>query len=133
MKKALIILNHNPAKELTEDLYKNYGVEEVATLKEVAPELSIKFSQIPVEYKTPYELQNYIINDIVRLVDDKGYDLVVVSGEPVTCKWLTITLEEGLGVKSYAPLSRRESVDVEQPDGSVVKKSVFKYAGLREF
>jgi len=130
--KALIILNHNPVEELLIDLKENYGVENIEILKETNENLALKFGQIPITLKTKKELYDYIVKEMVSFVKERNYKVVVISGEPVVCKWVTIELEK-LGINCYAPLSKRESVDVKQSDGLVVKKAIFKYAGLREF
>jgi hypothetical protein len=55
-------------------------------------------------------------------------DRVMIGGAP----WLMGALAEALRAQGLTPLfafSRRESVDVAQPDGSVRKTAVFRHAG----
>lgn len=122
-KKCLMILNHNPVKELQDELsQKNYKVDLLSS------ELKNIWGNIP-ETTDKKELHNFL----QPLLDEALlYNMVVIAGEPTAVYHIVSDLQS-MGIDCYAPVSKRVSIDVPQEDGTVLKKSVFKYKGLREY
>jgi len=68
---------------------------------------------------------------LAEIVKKEGYSIALVGGAP----FFMSTLEKALireGIKPVYAFSRRESVETTLPDGSVVKKNVFRHLGFVE-
>jgi hypothetical protein len=129
-KKCLIVLNHQPSKEMVEELGANgFVVEELPNnLKEL-------WGNIPAT--TSLELVRVHINPIMHYIIDNKFDRVVIAGEPTAIYDILSTIEfvydADFPKKCYVPVSERVSIDEPQPDGSVKKISKFIYSGLRPY
>ena len=126
--KAVIMLNHNPVKEMIKDLKENYNVKEIINIKEKHPDIAEKFANIPFEKSCMMEIAGKIYECIIQYQPD----YVIIAGEPRVCRVVVNTLICDK-VICYSPYSKRESVDVKQDDGSIKKVSIFKYIGLAEY
>ena len=149
MKKALIILNHNPVDGVFDDLRK-MGVEEVHMLKDVDSQLAQEFANVPFSVE---EVRS-VAEKIARVIDTKlscnyfsgnespEYDIVVIAGEPRLVHQIAMyfvygtelgTAQHTSAVKFFSPYSKRVSIDEPQPDGSVKKVTKFVYEGLAPY
>lgn len=68
---------------------------------------------------------------IARLAADVKAEAVMIGGAPYFMSSLEGALKEA-GIKAFYAFSRRESVDQQQTDGTVVKTVVFRHVGFVE-
>lgn len=103
------------------------GVVEPANKKEVRELLT--FVGIPT--------QNQMLKNARELVDialKEGADAVMIGGAPYFMPYLEyeFLFANEHGIKTLYAFSERMSVDEIQPDGSVIKRTVFKHTGFVE-
>ena len=67
--------------------------------------------------------------ELVQIALDEGYDMVMIGGAPYLMGVLDAEFAE-VGIHAVYAFSKRESVDVHQPDGSIKKTMVFRHAGF---
>ena len=136
-----IILNLTQHK-MTADQYEYNGIK----LKEVISEIPEEREDYEKELKALLNFHELPTKDTINLrvmqitefalnhfmgADVENNRYALIGGAP----YLTAPLAEMLKKVGITPLyafSKRESVEVVQPDGSVVKTSVFKHAGYIE-
>ena len=120
MKKMLNVSNHVLGlNQLAELETMGYVVVELPdTLKSVWGQL------------TP---DNYlrVCNDVVSFAEENGIEGFHIAGFPAAVTALCIDLKPTVPV--YYAYSERVSVEEAQPDGSVVKKNVFKHKGFYQY
>ena len=109
MKKLFFIANHPAPKELEAE-YK------VVALSDEQKRI---WASIP---KT--EISTHI-EGILKIA--RAFDAVVVVGEPRACYIVVSAVGKD---RCFSTYSVRQSIDEPQPDGSVIKKAVFKFDGL---
>lgn len=129
MKKAVILLNHNPVKELTDSL-KSEGFSVVVPPEEMKQ----IWGNIPATTNW-LELRRWI-KPIASYIKENHFQKVIIAGEPTAIYNLILEMEfvdDRFSEKCYAPISERVSIDEPQPDGTVKKVSVFQYKGLRPY
>jgi hypothetical protein len=65
-------------------------------------------------------------NDLADIVREEGFDRVMADGEPFFVSTLEHVLAQR-GIKVKYAFSKRESIDIPQPDGTVYECVVFKF------
>lgn len=109
MKKLLFIANHAVPAELAEEY-------NVVTLSDQHKSL---WGNIPMSGVRKH------IAPIVELASE--FEAVVVVGEPRACYHMATAIG---AERCFSTYSARDSVDEPQPDGSVIKKAIFRFQGL---
>lgn len=117
----ICILNHTPAQELG-DVVIPQGIELWGAIPRDRTAMWMHLAP----------LRN-AVDTLINSVDPEELIEVIIAGEPRACHYFVTWLESMYGVTCYAPYSERVSVDELQPDGSVIKRSVFRFAGLGEY
>lgn len=120
MKKLLNVSNHV------------LGLNQIAELQEkgfVVVELPDNLKSVWAQL-TP---ENYlsVCNDVVTFAEENGIEGFHIAGFPAAVTALCIDLKPTVPV--YYAYSERVSVEEPQPDGSVVKKNIFKHKGFYQY
>ena len=128
MAKCLIIMNHKPSQEQIKGLEEQFGIKEVLELPD---NLRPIWAQIPAEGEVFPEEQ---ITPITRWIGKNAVvgDRIWFQGEAGA----TVLLRSycfGRGLTPIYATTRREAVEVENPDGSVTKKSIFRHVNFRYY
>lgn len=123
--KMIIIFNHSLNEEQRVAAQSQFGVTEFI---ELTPELKPVWGQVPAE---PESISNHI-EPVVKWALDQEPEVALVQGDfGATYEVVTRLKEKGVMVV-YAT-TKRESVETTNPQGEVVKTSVFKHVRFREF
>lgn len=128
MKKCAILLSHKVNPEQEQELREKWGVGSIHLPPQ---DIQARFSQVPAEG------EEYPVEHIQPVIDwleetTSPGDFVWFQGEPATCVLLAKWCEKN-GRVAILATTRRESVDQALPDGSVVKKSIFKHVCFRKY
>ena len=135
MKKFLWAASHEITAEQHDSLVAiTRGDSKVVFLKDVDAELQNKISNLQFEddvFSTAKEL--------LKLCKKHGFTLVQPAGSPAMHYALGVQNTEGadahwdssLSVPILYAFSKRESVDLPQPDGSIRKVAVFRHEGWK--
>nr|DAK99233.1 MAG TPA: hypothetical protein [Caudoviricetes sp.] len=120
MKRMLNVSNHVMGVNQLEEIH-NLGYD----LVELPDNLKSVWGQL-----TP---DNYLstCNDIVAWAEENNIEAFHLAGFPAAVTALCIDLQPTVPV--YYAYSERVSVEEAQPDGSVVKKNVFKHKGFYQY
>src|SRR5690606_14713636 len=128
MKKCLVIMNHKPSQEQIKGLEEQFGIKEVLELPD---NLRSIWAQIPPagEFFPEDHLQpllawigkNAVVGDHIWFQGEAGATVLLRS----YCF--------GRGLTPIYATTRRESIDVSNPDGSITKKSIFRHVTFRYY
>jgi hypothetical protein len=125
MRKTINLTQHTPAQEQT-DVFTVPGLydQDTDTLESVSDLLT--FDNLPTQ-----DEMNVRANKLALLASRQRADKALIGGAP----FFMSTLENALiavGVTPVYAFSQRQSVEVVQEDGTVVKTNVFKHLGYVE-
>lgn len=137
MAKAIFVMSHPVSAEQKADIIDGFTTEVV----ELPDDLKKLWSQIPTTLDMK-EVENHL-QPILQWLEAEVYDAthdtsvnctrhtICVAGEASSCNliWKRWNTE----CCFVTAVSRRESSEVIQPDGSVVKTNVFKHLGFRVY
>ena len=110
------------AHEITQEQRDSLGDVEIVHLREVYPELSSRLTNLQLN-----DSRHELARQLVQVSVQKGIDIIYQPAGDPAFQFALGQLNERVSVK-YA-YSKRVSVDTPQPDGSVLKTSVFKHEG----
>lgn len=126
MRICLVVFNHN---QLTDEQISALKFIDCQKAVYLSDELNSVWKNINPATDKIESLKN--IEDFI-LKNTNQHDYVLIQGEfGATYKMVNFCFEQGR-IPVYAT-SKRESVEERQSDGSVVKKSVFKFVRFREY
>ena len=123
-KKMLVVMSHQLTKEQVDD----FGGE-VITLNELDATLAKQCANIPPTQDSGYI--RVLAQKVMMPVLFKKFTHVAIMGEP-TLVYHVVNLCAEMNIIPLTSTTERISVDEVQPDGSVVKKSIFKHVQWRE-
>ena len=94
----------------------------------------LTFDSIPTREEIRYRADR-LVNIVANQCDDEGgyfhFGSAMIGGAPYLMSLLEYALDE-VGVNALYAFSVRESIETVEPDGSVVKKNVFRHLGFVE-
>ena len=94
----------------------------------------LTFDSIPTREEISYRADR-LVNIVANQCDDEGgyfhFGSAMIGGAPYLMSALEYALDEA-GVNALYAFSVRESIETVEPDGSVVKKNVFRHLGFVE-
>ena len=94
----------------------------------------LTFDSIPTRKEISYRADR-LVNIVANQCDDEGgyvhFGDAMIGGAPYLMSLLEYALDE-IGVDALYAFSVRESIETVEPDGSVVKKNVFRHLGFVE-
>jgi len=120
MKKILWISNHKATDEQLRDMADQFGSYDLTSLD------NPKWGQIDPEFSMS-DLEDYLCEFIPFF---KEFDHIIVMGELSACLTVVawaIVMEKPV----WTPTTKRESKEVQNPDGTVRKTNVFKHVQFR--
>lgn len=126
MKKCFVVLNHRPSEDQLKELRDKFKATEMI---ELPNELKRIWGQIPPEGSTYPSDHLTPITDWIKKQARTG-DILWFQGEVASCMILRNYAREWSLLPLHAT-SKRESVEVVKPDGSVEKRSIFKHVNFR--
>jgi len=130
MKRVFLNLTaHELTKEQIEAAKRQLEIDEFLDAKDVIPKhLLWRLRQCPADEKEVYKLATKINYILDRYAYDYGIDLYVhlPAGSPAFM-WCFANVFSHKFLKAVFSHTRRITEEVQQPDGSVVKKSVFRF------
>jgi len=124
-----VAFSHSLTEGQIADAKASLGIEKIILLKEVAPELQIKMSQIPAT-ATISQIKDLAI----AVVDVAAYHEAThfyVAGEPAFTMHSALEAASKYKFKVVSSTTERVSKETAQPDGSIVKTAVFQHVQWR--
>lgn len=103
------------------------AAESLGTIVELPAELQRQFSQVTPETNIPK-----LAEEITEFCQYENAKVAMVQGE-MRLTFSIIKRLQTAGVKCLAATTVRETVEVKKADGSIEKKSVFKFTGFGEY
>lgn len=126
---------HKLTKEQIEVAKRQFGIEEFKDAEEVIPtELLKKLRQCPKDDKELYRLACELSDILVKYVRENAIDLYVhlPVGSPAFM-WVFANVFPHRLISAVFSHTKRVTEEIQQSDGSVVKRSVFKFEGYTVF
>ena len=120
---------HRLLPEQVRAIKEDLGIEEIVDAEEVVPKgLLEKLRQCPADPKELFRMACELSDALVKYTRENGVDLYVhlPCGSPAFM-WCFANVFPHKFISAVFSHTKREVVETQQPDGSVVKKSVFKF------
>ena len=129
MKNLFLLFSHSLTEEQKQDAQKSLGVTDFVKLPE---DLQAIFSDVPPELETLNEYLKPILEWIAEEANNLE-DYILIQGDfGVTYYLVDYCKSANLATPVYAT-TKRQSIDEEQADGSIVTKRTFKHVMFREY
>jgi len=128
--RLFVLMNNKLTEEQIEDAHKNLCVDEII----YAPNDILKiWENIPTEFGNWDVLEHItpVINWLANVVTN--YDLVLVQGESVAMCYVVNWLDKERDITCVAEVTRQDTIEEIQHDGSTVKKTISKHVRFRKF
>jgi len=138
MKRMFINISNHPSEQWTDeqkaacDKYVPGGAAESPV--EI---IDIPFPAIGIGTEDSAMESSFLMDKIFRMIpyeDGKraAHVSAMVMGEMVAVFYLVGSLQS-VGINCFASITRRESVEEKQADGSMIKRAVFRFIGYRQY
>lgn len=123
---CFILLNHPPATEQLEELLSGFSAIPVL------PPLALKDAWAVISPQG--KLDEAILSQFTAWIEGAAGpgDILWAQGEYGATFYLAAWAQKR-GLRALYATTRRESIEERQPDGSVVKKNVFRHVQFREY
>ncbi|MCS6968721.1 MAG: CRISPR-associated protein Csx20 [Cytophagales bacterium] len=123
-----LVFSHKITPEQQLEAEASLGISHIEKLPE---DLQTLFSNVPPELESLQEYLQPLKNWLAERVQPQ--DFVLIQGDfGVTFSLVSFCFKNNLGIPIYST-TQRESVEVPQPDGSVVMQKVFRHKRFRRY
>ena len=129
--KVLNVSNHKLTPEQIQMIRDYFNPEDSVEIVELPDDIREQFKNLPPDSSE----RKKIINDIINFIENEKIDFVHADGEAHFIHILINYIYDYYGgyVRVFKFYSERKSVEETLPDGSVIKKNIFKPICILEY
>lgn len=126
MKKIFLLFSHTLTTDQEKDLKEHHGIEEMIYLPSNLQDIWSNVDPEIIEDEKLQEVLDYVISN------SKKKDYVLIQGEWGFVYKSIDFFKENKRVPIYST-TKRDVVETTQPDGTIIKKSIFKHIKYKKY